>query len=151
MKFKVVFKSPRKPPPGEYKPVPPPKPPREAYPDPNQEPYLPLIQLRQTCKNVLPIVPTYSRLRQMRVILSPRDVLVPTPPRQAISRRSQRQSNAVKCQAITLIFCTPTAPEAEKLRLISNITHISLVTLYRLKKKAIARGFNPTKDLRVEE
>jgi hypothetical protein len=49
------------------------------------------------------------------------------------------------------MFCTSTAPEAEKLRLISNITHISLVTLYRLKKKAIARGFDPTKDLRVEE
>jgi methylphosphotriester-DNA--protein-cysteine methyltransferase len=87
----------------------------------------------------------------MHVILSPRDVLVPAPPRQAISRRSQRQSNAVKYQAIALIFCTPTAPEAEKLRLISEITHISLVTLYRLKKKAVARGFDPTKDLRVEE
>jgi hypothetical protein len=49
------------------------------------------------------------------------------------------------------MFCTPTAPEAEKLRLISDITHISLVTLYRLKKKAIARDFDPTKDLRVEE
>ena len=49
------------------------------------------------------------------------------------------------------MFCTPTAPEAEKLRLISEITHISLVTLYRLKKKAIARGFDPTKNLSVEE
>jgi hypothetical protein len=49
------------------------------------------------------------------------------------------------------MFCTPIAPEAEKLRLISNITHISLVTLYRLKKKAIARDFDPTKDLRMKE
>jgi hypothetical protein len=49
------------------------------------------------------------------------------------------------------MFCTSTAPEAEKLRLISNITHISLVTLYRLKKKVIARGFDPTKDFRVEK
>jgi hypothetical protein len=87
----------------------------------------------------------------MHVVLSPSDVLVPAPPRQAYSRRSQCQSNAVKCQAIALIFCTPTAPEAPKLRLISKITHISFETLYRLKKKAIARGFDPTKDLRVEE
>jgi hypothetical protein len=49
------------------------------------------------------------------------------------------------------MFCTPIIPEAEKLRLISDITHISLVTLYRLKKKAIARDFDLTKDFRVKK
>jgi hypothetical protein len=128
----------------------PPEPP-EAYPDPDPDLYLPPIQLRRTRKHVLPIVPTYSRLGQMHVALSPRDVLVPAPPRQVLSRRSQRQSNEVKCQAIALMFCTPTVPDAPKLKLISAITHISIETLHRLKKKAIARGFDPTKDLRVEE
>lgn len=86
-----------------------------------------------------------------RVLLGPRDVLVPAPPRQLYSCRSARQSNTVKAQALALLFCTQGQRTEEKYKAVSEITHISISVLYRLVKKARIMGFDPDRDLRIEE
>ena len=57
---------------------------------------MPRIQLRRTQQDKLASIFTYSRLRCQRVILGPRDILVPALPQQLYSCRFARQSNTVK-------------------------------------------------------
>ena len=85
------------------------------------------------------------------MIFGPRDVLVPAPPRQLYSRRSARQSNTVKAQALALLFFTQGPRTEEKYKVISEITRISITVLYRLVKKAKIMGFDPKRDLRIEK
>lgn len=69
---------------------------QQSYSDPDLDPVLPCIQMRPTRQHQLPGIPFYSRLGCYQVIMGPRDILVPAPPRQIHSRRSARQSNTVK-------------------------------------------------------
>ena len=85
------------------------------------------------------------------MILGPRDILVPAPPREPHSRRNARQSNTVKAQALALLFCTQWKLDKEKYKAVSEITHISVRGLYRLVEKARQMGFKPEYDLRIEE
>lgn len=73
------------------------------------------------------------------------------PPRQPYSRRSARQSKAVKTQALALLYCTQGPRTEEKYKAVSEITHLSVSVLYRLVKKAKTMGFDPEHDLRIQE
>lgn len=123
----------------------------DSYPDPDPDPVLPCIQIRPTRQNQLSGIPTYSRLGCHQVILGPQDVLVPAPPRQPHSRCSAPQSNTVKAQALSLLYCTQSPRTREKYKVVSEITHLSISVLYRLVKKAKAMGYDSEHDLQIEE
>lgn len=118
--------------------------------NPDFDPIIPGIQLRRTRQNVLPGIPSYFRLGHHPVILGPQDVLVPAPPQVVYSCRSARQSETVKAQALALLHCTQWPMTREKYKVVSEMTHISVRSLYELVNKARNMSYDPRQDLRIQ-